>query len=348
MIEGRENYHTTKVDTHLDERTNLKFHFPDPEDVGRSTVVTCPFFENPRITEDQSANLIRYDVIGRAGNLFGYTGAKSRTLKVEFFMTLPMLNELAANRYKAGLGRASRLTKSEKQDLFKPVSGTSVVAPTLGSTSDYRSYQREYLKKINGGVDPAVGAQSTASQWYLPQALAGNDLEFNSSELDLYREVTPSRNKRYADAVNIMSYWVNLIRSSVLNYEPVPSIGPPIIRLTFGTLYRNIATIASNYSITADDSAGYDVASMLPRRVKINLTLEEVKQTVSRSSVNQIAKKPGVPEEGDANCGYEVITGAWGTGGNYELPSLDPGELSAPTGDIGPAYEPGSPASQNY
>ena len=82
----------------LPERSRIEFHYGG-DDEG---VVFIPFYENPKITESQKANYSDYDVVGRAGTLYAYTGAKSRTLKVEMTFTLPHLamHEMGIDRFR--------------------------------------------------------------------------------------------------------------------------------------------------------------------------------------------------------------------------------------------------------
>ena len=105
---------------------------------------------------------------------------------------------------------------------------------------------------------------------------AAQELErFNaatSPEFDLARDLKAySRPFIYAQAVEMLLYWIKLIRASVLNNQYFPSFGPPIIRLKFGLLYDYISCIATKYSISYDESAGYDVVTLLPNKIKVNL-----------------------------------------------------------------------------
>ena len=101
--------------------------------------------------------------------------------------------------------------------------------------------------------------------------------------------------------VDTIVYWTNLIRSSVLNNSKNPFYGPPIIRLTYGVLYQDIPCVCSSYRINADDKAGYDQRTMLPRVIGVSMDLMEVREG-DRGSY-----KPGVSIERDNLTGWESV-----------------------------------------
>jgi len=90
-----------------------------------------------------------------------------------------------------------------------------------------------------------------------------------------------SKSHLYAQAVEIIVYWIGLIRSSTMNNYMNPTLGPPIIKIKHGILYDRISTVAQNYSIALDDMAGYDVVSLLPNRIKVSLSLLEIQKNPS-------------------------------------------------------------------
>ena len=80
------NFEQVKRPRLLQHRSNLAIEFPQPD--GRVFRTYIPFLQNPIITEQGTSNLIEYDLVGRAGSLFSYAGAKSRVLNVEFKINL--------------------------------------------------------------------------------------------------------------------------------------------------------------------------------------------------------------------------------------------------------------------
>tara|TARA_R100001163_G_scaffold56223_1_gene43884 strand:- start:69 stop:749 length:681 start_codon:yes stop_codon:yes gene_type:complete len=77
--------------------------------------------------------------------------------------------------------------------------------------------------------------------------------------------------------IDLIIYWTNIIRSSVVNYSKNPIFGPPIIRLRHGIMYQDIPCICTDYSIGYNESAGYDLDTLLPRQLKITMKLEEIR-----------------------------------------------------------------------
>jgi hypothetical protein len=76
-------------------------------------------------------------------------------------------------------------------------------------------------------------------------------------------------------AIDVIIYWVNIIRSSVINNSQNPLYGPPIIRLTHGILYEDVPCICRDYTLSYNESAGFDIKTLLPRQLKITMKLEE-------------------------------------------------------------------------
>ena len=285
---------STHVDRKLDERARLRFEFPQPE--GKLPQIRlCPFFENPTISESKAANLVKYDTLGRPGTLFGFTGAKSRTFKVDFHMTLPHLVNMATSH----LTRLpSPPTAEQLQEEFFNKNRTAKEAGTI--TSQWEKKRAELARLINGttvdeqlligmrdrglisGGDAEAlhaGTFGGSSPVPLPESSPDYDLALKGSNGSVYGE-----SALFQQTVEFMIFWINLIRSSVLNNVNNPTLGPPIIRLSFGMLYNNIPTVAENYSIAIDELAGYDVVSLLPNRIKLSLTLHEVQKNPNSDS----------------------------------------------------------------
>ena len=75
--------------------------------------------------------------------------------------------------------------------------------------------------------------------------------------------------------IDIIIYWVNIIRSSVVNNAQNPIYGPPVIRLRHGLMYQDVPFICTDYSITWNENMGYDLATLLPRQLQITMKLNE-------------------------------------------------------------------------
>ena len=77
--------------------------------------------------------------------------------------------------------------------------------------------------------------------------------------------------------IDVLVYWINLIRASVVNNSKNPIYGPPVLRLRHGIMFQDIPCICQSYSIDWDEKAGYDLYTLLPRRLNISLKLEELR-----------------------------------------------------------------------
>jgi len=66
----------------LPERSHLSLEFPQTN--GRIFRTYIPFLQNPIITERGQSNLNEYNLVGRAGSLYSYGGAKSRVFNLQF------------------------------------------------------------------------------------------------------------------------------------------------------------------------------------------------------------------------------------------------------------------------
>ena len=113
-------------------------------------------------------------------------------------------------------------------------------------------------------------------------------------------------NTRYR-ILDLLIYWVNIIRSSVINRADNPILGPPIIRLTHGLMYQNIPCICTDYDISWEERAGYDLHTLLPRRIKVSLNLEELRTGDFGSFSDLDTTTLGDPIRGDNLGGWESI-----------------------------------------
>jgi hypothetical protein len=276
-----------KVNNDLDTGAFLRFEFPHPDGTALTSFFrTCPFYENAIIKESQAAMLIEQQPIGRLGTLFGHTGAKSRKFDVSFSMTLPFIREVAKT-FKLD-PTPSDMSKKEQQDMF-------FVAPYDNDqkyNTKFRSfdeYKKSFLEKfVEGGTQTAEGEKL--------EEMYGKTFGFPGLADD-------AASKSHAGAVDVIVYWLELIRASVRSYAPNPAVGPPIIRLFYGIMYSNIPTIASNYNISIDENAGYDVVSLLPRRINISLTLNEILDDTS------VGFRSGTTTPQDSVYGWEEVVG---------------------------------------
>ena len=253
----------------LPERSGLKFLFTDGEGI---KVVALPFYQNISVKESKKARYAKYSPFSRTSNLYTYTGADSRQIKVDFVMTLPHIREAHPE-----VGRASYLTHetdtfSEQQKFFNsPATGSSNKFGNFAGTA--QELEEEFI--LGGAKGQQLGGDGNAAR------------------------------KKAIDAI---AYWVNIVRASVLNNVHDPVWGPPIVRLTHGILYRDVPCIVTGYSIDYPPRAGFDLKTLLPREIKISLTMEEL-----RMGNFEEFKVYSARDTSDNIAGWEAVISAPGT-----------------------------------
>jgi len=138
---------------------------------------------------------------------------------------------------------------------------------------------------------------------------AGTDIDIdeinNDSYVNFVNDIT--FNKASDDKnTQLIMYWINLIRSSVVNNADDQS-PPPLLRLNHGTMYRNVPCICTNYDISHDESAGYERTSMLPKRLMVSMTLKELRRDNLISFSDLIGAKEIIVDINDKLKGWEQI-----------------------------------------
>jgi len=321
------------VDRALPERTKLMFYFPMPTTGSDYYVVELPFFENVAIKESKKARYQKYSLISRSSNLYSYMGADSRVLNLTFNISLPHLleehPEITMDKYISYMQDKDNL-ELEKQKFLEPYKTQSIpdgMAFKLGT--DYtKSLATDSAKQVLNSLESTLsGALSVEDKEHIgtrygleqlalsqiaqtPTSVAvdrpntgfqQNAIEYNESQQLKYR------------IIDLIIYWTNIIRSSVVNYSKNPIYGPPVIRLRHGILYQDIPCICTDYSIDYNEAAGYDLDTLLPRQLKINLKLEEFRT----GDFGEFAPK-GNPIQRDNLAGWEAVVLG-------ETNSMDPG-----------------------
>jgi hypothetical protein len=270
----------------LEERAFLKFDFPLGSD--SKTTVTIPFYENPVIKEVKQSSLARYALLSRSSELYSYLGAKSRRLTVQFNITLPHLYEVLSD-FKSYINIKTGLIENKEENkkrFLNPFSnpGTGEDAPTDYTPNHAFLARQKFEKLLTENGYSVTGEEGNNFFLEFVDSLNQGVDGVNEALADFWgtkeSEDKNERAKYDADRnkiINVMLFWINIVRASCLNSARNPSLGPPIIRLTNGVMYDEVPTICTKYSINVDQAAGFDLKTLMPRRVVVVLDLEEIR-----------------------------------------------------------------------
>ena len=289
----------------LPERSQLKFYFPNPSEGQNYFVVTLPFFENPTIKETKKARFKKYSLISRSSNLYSYQGADSRKLSLTFFMTLPHIID-SGRDLKTGYSDVELGNPDVEKEKFK----SPVASPpsTQNSTFQIAKHLFQDLPGLKDSAEQVLAATNWGniatnqeidyiqSTYGLNPGATGEDVKAalnagfpGSQGSQIFTNITDAiaqqandQQARWSDGqieklkvIDTLIYWVNIVRSSVLNNSQNPIYGPPIIRLRHGVMYQDIPCLCTGYTISVEEKAGHDLQTLMPRRLKISMNLEE-------------------------------------------------------------------------
>jgi hypothetical protein len=81
----------------------------------------------------------------------------------------------------------------------------------------------------------------------------------------------------YSKLTSLLQYVMNHIRASVIGSGGFAVKGPPIVNLKHGAMYDFVPCIVKDYRFQPVDDAGYDTKSLFSQRLKVSLTLEEMR-----------------------------------------------------------------------
>lgn len=229
----------------------------------RNFKVTMPFYENPTISEGKQARLGKYKPIGRNSNLYSFLGADSRTLTLSFNLTLPHLSfyleSHAVETYtKTFISFGQRSNEIEKSRFFSKAVTTETLSEILRTI---RGFEDQYNTDFETFTEPNTGVLPGPTTQTPGQSPRNAILE---------NQIRESKVKA------LYYFWTNIIRCSVIGTSDHRS-APPVVRLSFGPLYKRVPFIVEKYQIQVENNAGFDVSTLLPNRIKITLNMEELR-----------------------------------------------------------------------
>lgn len=316
----------------LHERSHLALEFPQSKDRVIRTFV--PFLENPQISEKGRARLNTYDLVGRAGQLFSYGGAQSRSFSLTFNISLlhvieTDITEGITDKFRRRFRlfftereqatKAFNMSKSIRGNINKRLEGVTLDNDTtqqLMAAADDLAFTHSGGGESDIKVqDPRGNGRDHASihRNYYRQAVEritgqpvqdDTSLDFLANILTSEEYTTISQGYKDLDTVIDLVYcWINLIRATTLNNSSNSIYGPPIVRLTHGPMYNNVPCLVEDYSIRIAEEAGYELQTLTPKRIEITLNMVE-------SRTGDFGKYEATAiEDGDNLTGWESIIG---------------------------------------
>lgn len=287
----------------LDQRSRIEFHYPGGWGKSGEDIITfIPFYENPEIKESQTANYVEYNPIGRGGSLFAYTGTKSRKFKVSLTFTLPHLamHDMGIHRFMRVFVGASKKAKKllfTARSKHSNVADVGDVSHSLAAEVASIYYQlidphlqlKDLLERqqaalpvptnLPPGFDGITSPLPPTFQSGVLTSVPGTIPIMDPMETEeaFALKVKHPLSQQIYKVTDTLLFFIAVLRTSVVNKVTNPMQGPPLLRLNFGTLYQSVPCICKNYNLSWEEKAGYDLTTLTPRRIKIDLTLDEVR-----------------------------------------------------------------------
>lgn len=263
-------------DRFLSDRSLLRFIFPTSDTNRRKVTVTLPFFENIKIQEGGKARLAKHEILSRNGELFTYTGAESRRITLSFNLTLPHIEAQTLNinqfiKMGASNGDTNAILRKSMRAYGKQKFETTMQDEVKKDVKKHLAKVRKEARLAT--LDPDITKQQErdinrkAGKAILAAKRGGHQEIFELQEVFDKQHEIPT----------LISWWVNIIRASVMNNARDPRLGPPMIILKHGILFRDVVFLCEAVKLNFDDSAGIDLLTLLNRQIKITMNLVEVR-----------------------------------------------------------------------
>jgi len=239
----------------LSSRGSLIVNYDGPEGAPDGAMIFIPFYENPIIKESNTAKYTTRNIFGRNSPLRNFVGAGPRKFEVSIPYNLDHLASFDYSRINKQIDFSSKMDISLKKyvtDVLQAEENERAVRAKGGFLSNASRQVDNFIDKYGRIELSKKGIENKYNQ------LFGDKPEDTASRL-------------------LGAYYtiLEVVRSLVLTDVNQPWIKPPVVRLKFGDWMDNIQCITTDYSIERDEDAGYDVNTLLPKRIIYTLSLEE-------------------------------------------------------------------------
>ncbi len=323
-----------QVNQAIEKRGGLRMNFAANKDSADGRVNWLPFYENPSIVESRRANYAKQNVFLRNEPVRLYTGSDARKFKVDIHYTLPhiasmvptdMLLKMFSNDESLSnkdLENISQyLIDTVKYDINAPIDG-------LGQETIYddngNPMSRADLTPLKHAMEIMRNRLTDGSEGPVGKFFDQGNVDSAWNSLLMYMlDVTPA----HTQISKIVMYAINMIRASVIGSAEFPVKGPPIVELKWGALYNFTPCIITDYRIQAIEEAGYDTKSLMAQRLKISLSLEEMRNIHGNfhGSPSVTGDLPGwdsILNLGSMDRSTKLVPPSPGTTGNWTPPNF--------------------------
>lgn len=322
------------IDRRLEDRSYLSFNYSKGGELYK--IVTLPFFEDVVVEEQKRARLSSYNLLSRSSDLYSYLGAESRKLSLSFSMTLPhIIDTIKATGRESYIEDLNSSMGDDKKAFASPtklsfqnstvqsIKGDYLISGDLGDDVNYIGGQEwgqigitplEKEKLINrynpgatlGGAleKPAIKGLENYNAKLISDVADASDEYFSSLDSTLSKDTL----------LDTITFWVNIIRTCLSNDSSDVTNGPPVIRFNHGILYQDVPCLCKDYSISYDKMAGFDIDTLLPRKIDVSMSLEEFRQgDLGEYSYGEAVKR-------DNLAGWEAV---------FDKGTIDPGKVGS-------------------
>jgi len=305
-----------QINQALEKRAGLLFNYGGTDRSGMATMKRwLPFYENPQIVESRKSNYASTDIFLRNEPVRLFTGADARQFRVDIHYTLIHMASMIPTQHILKMfsdnqtldtqeletiqnyvtevvrrdtnskplgengGSAAQLARAVQAVNGKPLPPRAPANPYTGKYPD----ENLNLNALNTIADEQKGVAASllnaASQKHAdgtdgPFGPLPNNVQSQWNDALVYTMGTQSG---YAKLASLFQYVVNHIRASVIGSGEVGVKGPPIVQLKYGAMYDFVPCIVKDYRLQPVEDAGYDTKSLFTQRLKVSLTLEEMR-----------------------------------------------------------------------
>ena len=298
-----------QINQALERRGGLRFNYaPTKNFHDMQKTVWIPFYENPMITESRKANYASTKIFLRNEPVRLYTGSEARKFKVDIHYSL--------------IHMAAMVSKQDMADIFSVGAGTvhdKAALEIVRYLTDTVGTDTGSVVTNNGGLLTKEAFERGTSEdgpwgpssWWKDTTAGSQHSNYWNFALMWVMRTSPN----WVSHHQIIQRIINSVRGSVIGTAQTPVKGPPIVELKWGTMYNFTPCIITDYKITPVENAGYDTKSLTAQRLKISLSLEEMR--------NINGNMWGDPKIGGDLPGWDTI---------QELGTIDPIPAASPRG----------------